>query len=63
MSIIDKRVVCPDCGGKGRPCFLCKGTGYILESEREKILKERINNCQVISDQLQGDLFYPGKHY
>ena len=62
MSIIDKRVVCPDCGGnggravslipwiKGRPCFLCKGTGYILESEREKILKEKIKGSMKLKE-------------
>ena len=60
MSIINKRIVCPDCGGygergfsltpwikDGRPCFVCKGTGYVLKSERSKYVKERINNCEV----------------
>ena len=51
--MLNERVICPDCGGyggrsvsltpwiKGRPCFLCKGTGYVLKSERKKISEEK----------------------
>lgn len=51
--MLDKRVICPECMGygnrginltpwiKSRTCILCKGTGYVLESERKKISEER----------------------